>query len=130
MVDMSSHAVTARLRMMGELWELSVKLMNSKVISSYNIPSKKDRPQEIQSSIRRILFYEWDPIGISQDSEWPDDEYDSYIAPVYRILTGTRSQDDIINCLHRIERDTIGVACDDPESLRPVAKKLLELDLR
>ena len=29
MVDMSPEAVGQRLRLMGELWELSVKLMNS-----------------------------------------------------------------------------------------------------
>ena len=30
MVDMSPEAVTRRLRLMDELWELSVKLMNGK----------------------------------------------------------------------------------------------------
>ena len=34
MVDMSPKAVTYRLRLMGELWELSVKLMNSKIVES------------------------------------------------------------------------------------------------
>ena len=34
MVDMSAEAVGKRLRLMGELWELSVKLIDSKKISS------------------------------------------------------------------------------------------------
>ena len=31
MVDMSPEAITKRLRLMDELWELSVKLMNSTI---------------------------------------------------------------------------------------------------
>jgi hypothetical protein len=33
MVDMSPEAVTERLRLMGELWELSVRLMNSRKLT-------------------------------------------------------------------------------------------------
>lgn len=33
-VDMSPEAVTQRLRLMDELWELSIKLMNSKRVES------------------------------------------------------------------------------------------------
>ncbi len=126
---MSSQAVTERLRLMDELWLLSVKLMNSKVIARNAATSKKKRALEIQNSIRQILFYEWDPIGISKEVTWADDEYDSYIAPIYRILVGKRSEDDIVNRLYQIETDSIGVSLNDPESLRPVAKKLLDLKI-
>ncbi|MEO8574171.1 MAG: hypothetical protein ABI481_09390 [Pyrinomonadaceae bacterium] len=34
MADMSPSAVTERLRLMDQLWELSVKLMNSKLVST------------------------------------------------------------------------------------------------
>ena len=34
MVDMSPEAVTRRLRLMDELWELSVKLMNSRNVTA------------------------------------------------------------------------------------------------
>lgn len=36
MVDMSPSAVTERLRLMDELWELSVKLMNAKKVDKEN----------------------------------------------------------------------------------------------
>ena len=128
MVDMSPEAVSQRLRLMGELWELSVALMNSKVITRHGGSSRKERAGEIQDSIRKVLFFDWDPIGVSEFSEL-DDEYDAYIAPVYRILVGTRSEDDLINRLYQIENDSIGMSCGDPELLRPVARKLLELDV-
>jgi len=81
---------------------------------------------EIQDSIRQILYHDWNPIGFS---DLPADEYDSYIAPVYRILAGSRSEQELVDFLFRTERDTIGVSCESPEQLRPVARRLLELDV-
>lgn len=128
-VDMSPEAVTSRLRTMDELWLLSQKLMNSKRISNADKEPKKARATAIQDSIRQVLFRDWDPIGVSNADEWPDDEYDSYIAPIYRILSGSRSEDDLVNYLFRTEKQTIGVPCEDAELLRPVARKLLALDV-
>lgn len=90
--------------------------------------SKEKQALEIQDSIRQILFWDWDPIGIAGE-EWPKDEYDSYIAPVYRILIGTRSENELIHYLHTTASETIGVSSEDPETLRGVAKKLLLLDV-
>ncbi len=89
---------------------------------------REKRAIEIQDSIRQILRYNWNPIGCAGDL--PDDEYDSYIAPVYRILAGSRSEQELIKCLYRIERDTINLPCHSPDLLLPVARKLLELDVR
>ena len=89
--------------------------------------SKEKRVAEIQDSIRQILYREWDPIGVSGSA--PEDEYDSYIGPVYRILSGSRSEQELIDFLFRTERDTIGVSCESPEQLRPVARGLLDLDV-
>jgi hypothetical protein len=89
--------------------------------------TRDKRAAEIQDSIRQILYRDWNPIGFS---DLPSDEYDSYIAPVYRILAGSRSEQELIEYLFRTERDTIGLACESPELLRPVARRLLELDVR
>ena len=93
--------------------------------------SRDKRAAEIQDSIRQILYREWDPIGVSGSA--PEDEYDSYIAPVYRILAGSRSEQELVEFLFRTARDTIGVASDTKEHFelgRPVARRLLELDVR
>ena len=89
--------------------------------------SRDKRAAEIQDSIRQILHHDWNPIGFS---DLPEDEYDSYIAPVYRILVGSRSEQELIEFLFSTERDIIGVPCESPEQLRPVARRLLELDVR
>ena len=36
--------------------------------------------------IRHVFLHEWDPIGIGNVEGWPEDEYDSYVMPVYSIL--------------------------------------------
>jgi hypothetical protein len=90
--------------------------------------SREHRAAEIQDSIRQVLFHDWDPIGVNSSPKLAD-EYDSYIAPVYRILTGTRSEDDLIVFLFRTEHDQIGTGCQSAEQLRPVARKLLALSV-
>jgi hypothetical protein len=90
--------------------------------------SREKRAAEIQDSIRQILYHEWDPIGVSGLA--PGDEYDSYIAPVYRVLVGSRSEDELVALLHRTESEIIGTACESREQLRPVARRLLSLDVR
>lgn len=40
-VDMSPEAVTQRLRIMDDLWVLSVKLMNSRKVKSANVENKR-----------------------------------------------------------------------------------------
>jgi hypothetical protein len=90
--------------------------------------ARATRAARIQDSIRQILLQDWNPIGFGD--ALPEDEYDSYIAPVHRILAGSRSEQELIECLFRIERDIIGTPRESPEQLRSVARKLLELDVR
>jgi hypothetical protein len=89
---------------------------------------REQRAAEIQDLIRQVLLRDWNPIGVNNDPELAD-EYDSYIAPVYRILVGSRSEHDLIDLLYRAERDQIGTACESPEQLRTVAQTLMALDV-
>ena len=89
--------------------------------------SRNPRAAKIQDSIRQVLYHDWNPIGVPG---LPEDECDSYIAPVYRILAGSRSEQELMEFPFNTERDTIGVLCESPEQLRPVACRLLELDVR
>ena len=127
-VDMSPEAVTQRLRTMDDLWLLSVKLMNSKRIARNSLDSKKERALKIKDSIRQVLFYDWDPIGIN-DLTNIDDEYDAYIGPVYRMLIEKCSEDDLVKYLFQLERDSMGMISKSSERLRPVAQKLMGLNV-
>lgn len=128
-IDMSREAVSQRLNAMGELWQLSVHLMQAKPEKSISHRPIRSRALDIQDSIRQILSCDWDPIGVS-DAPMAADEYDAYISPVYRILVGTRSEDDLISCLRRIEREEMGIPSSEPEGLRIVAEKLLSLNIK
>jgi hypothetical protein len=48
---------------------------------------KKERAREIMNQIHDVLWNVWDPIGTNNYG--PDDEYDSYIGGIYRILAGS-----------------------------------------
>jgi hypothetical protein len=126
-VDMSTEAIGARLRAMDELWLLSIKLMNSRpVVGDDSASSRRSQALEIQDSIRAVLYEDWDPLGIN-DHLSTQDEYDAYIAPVYRVLVGNRSVNVLTNMLTRIARDEIGVPVGGVEKLHSVAHKLLKL---
>jgi len=90
--------------------------------------SKIKRAAQIQHAIRQVLFRDWDPIGVN-DNPNLQDECDAYIAPVYRILSCSRSEQELVDFLFRTEGESIGLQCDSPERLRPIARKLLELDI-
>src|SRR5688500_4481596 len=83
---------------------------------------KKKKAAEIQESIRKILFYDWDPIGINDFG--PDDEYDSYVGGIYRLLASGADEYKIIERLYQLETTSMG--CNgDRERLKSVAEKLL-----
>jgi hypothetical protein len=90
--------------------------------------SREKRAVEIQGAIRQILYRDWDPIGVCGAA--PEDEYDSYIGAVYRILASSRSEEALIQFLAGAVEDLVGSQQSDPERVRRVARKLLALDLR
>jgi hypothetical protein len=91
--------------------------------------SKQQRAADIQNSIRQVLFRDWDPIGVNTNTRL-NDEYDAYVAPVYRILVGSRSEEALIAFLQTTECDQIGLKSAPAEQLRGVARKLLALDVK
>ena len=91
--------------------------------------SRERKAAAIQDSIRQILYHEWDPIGVAGLA--PEDEYDHYIAAVYKILTGSRSEDEIVDYFQRSETERMGLSwAAATEELRSIARRLLELDVK
>lgn len=88
---------------------------------------KRDRGSEIQAAIRQVLYRDWDPIGVCDAA--PEDEYDTYIRGVYRILASSRSEDALIEYLAARESETMGLEPQSADRLRVVARKLLALDV-
>ncbi|MDI1241041.1 MAG: hypothetical protein PSX80_03865 [bacterium] len=63
--------------------------------------NKRKRIAEIEESIRRILFDDWDPIGINDMA--PPDEYDSYIGGIYRLIASRADAKTIEDHLRNLE---------------------------
>jgi hypothetical protein len=89
---------------------------------------REKKAAEIQDAIRRILYRDWDPIGACGAA--PEDEYDSYIGGVYRILATSRSEEALIQFLAGAVEDLVGSQEPASDGLRSVARKLLALDVR
>ena len=88
--------------------------------------TKRSKASEIQESIRHILFYDWDPIGINDLA--PNDEYDTYIAGVYGLLVSGASQAEISEHLRQVEITQIEVVSNSKRR-KMVAEKLKTLNV-
>ena len=84
----------------------------------------KKKAIEVQKSIRHILFYDWDPIGVNDLA--PDDEYDSYVADIYRLLISGASRTEIAAHLRQIEITWMS-SVTDREHRDNIAEKLINL---
>lgn len=89
---------------------------------------KQRQARAIQESIREILLRDWDPIGINDVPE-AQDEYDSYIGGMYRLLASHSSAEELVDHLFTIETQTMGLVCADRERLRPIADRLVALNV-
>jgi hypothetical protein len=85
--------------------------------------------RKIQESIRLVLLRDWDPIGV-QDVPEAQDEYDSYVAGVYRLLASGASAHEIAEHLLRIEMFQMGLSTSNSASLLAVAAKLRALQVK
>jgi len=79
------------------------------------------------NQIHDVLWNDWDPIGTHDYG--PDDEYDSYIGGIYRILSNAPDEHKLLDHLHLLETNTMGLTPRDKTFLLPVVKKLLDIDV-
>ena len=70
-----------------------------------------------------ILLVHWDPIGI-EDEPWTQDEYDSYIPQIYRLLVDRTDEAALAAHLLKIERDSMGLEGSEERATTTAAKLL------
>jgi hypothetical protein len=81
--------------------------------------ARAKRARVIQEEINRILFESWDPIGMSD--VLPQDEYASYVGPVYRALVNGANEAEIISVLTGLESN-IGCRARWPDKRKAAAR--------
>ena len=79
--------------------------------------------QKLAPKIRRILVDEWDPIGCGV----PEDEYDSYIPVIYKLLQHGRDEYKLATHLANLEVNSLGYGSSNMERCQRVAKLLRQL---
>jgi hypothetical protein len=73
-------------------------------------------------AIRKVLMCEWDPIGCGV----PEDEYDSYIPMIYRLMQSRCSVAELASHLGGLETGSMGLS-ERPAVNRRVAEMPLNL---
>ena len=73
----------------------------------------------------RDLLYEWDPIGVAPEPDWPRDEYDDLLDPLVERLSSGAQAGELAVLLEAHVRDHMGL---DPEVDREerFAQRLVE----
>lgn len=84
-----------------------------------------EQAHQAHETIREILMREWDPIGVSEIRE-AQDEYDAYVADVYRLLSRRASTNEVFDCLWWLETEHMGLS-GDRQRTRRIAERLFEL---
>jgi len=90
---------------------------------------REERAQEIQRQIGEVLLRHWDPMGIADVPE-AQDEYESHVGGVYRLLASEASARQITEHLVDIETRQLGFKDTEPGMLIPLAEQLKRLALR
>ncbi len=65
--------------------------------------------EQLWQDIRVILFTQWDPIGINNIPECEND-YDSYIPGIIRILNSDADEYKMLNHLRKLETGSMGLS--------------------
>jgi hypothetical protein len=87
---------------------------------------RKKRAMEIQVQIGRILWEEWDPIGVRGSG--PEGEYDSYVGGIYRLLASGADKYELLDHMYQLETNSMGLQ-GNKERLEPVVLSLMNLDV-
>ena len=76
-------------------------------------------------SIRKALLSEWDPIGVGGIEE-AQDEYDSYVPAIYKMLLSRKPIHELFNYLWWLETEHMGLTGDRQRTER-FAERLIEI---
>ncbi|MCC4283920.1 hypothetical protein LL273_09290 [Marinobacter salarius] len=88
---------------------------------------KKLPPDQLEfyRRVDEILYYKWDPIGVS-DSDWARDEYQSYLPRVFVLALEGNSSEIIANYLGVVSTESMGLS-HTPEHDLKIARLIIEI---
>jgi len=81
--------------------------------------------QNFYNRVDEILFYKWDPIGVS-DENWSRDEYQSYTPQVFRIALESTTPERLAEYLNKTATERMGLNPVKEHDTK-IAKMILDL---
>lgn len=79
-----------------------------------------------EQELREILFWRWDPIGVSDAFPITRDEYDSYVLMLIGSLREGSKVEQIVSLLLGFEGKEMGGPYSTPEKLEQVAELIVQ----
>lgn len=64
-------------------------------------------------ALDRLLFRQWDPIGVSDMDGWAEDEYRAYLPRVWSMVISGAAASEVAEYLGEVERERIEMATSD-----------------
>ena len=69
------------------------------------------RARLFHETIRQVLLKDWDPIGV-RDIPEAQDEYDSYVSTIFKMLTSRKPRQEVFEYLWWLETEHMGLVGD------------------
>jgi hypothetical protein len=84
--------------------------------------------RSIRAKVREVLLSTWDPIGIAGEPN-AQNEYDSYIGPIYDLLVSKAADAALIEYLYWAVHENMGLDAASKEDMRDTVSALRKIDL-
>lgn len=84
------------------------------------------KQKELWKGIAKILWEEWDPIGVREmGSQWTD-EYDGYVPSLFALLMDGRDLSRISNHLIELRAQNLGMPASDDNDIK-IAERIMSM---
>src|SRR5437762_13723256 len=80
----------------------------------------------VEDSVRLVLLRDWNPLRFENDAV-ARARYENFVAPISRLLRGSRSREALLDYLHEAKTRELGVLDFPRARNRIAARKLLEI---
>ena len=78
-----------------------------------------------QKAIKEALMKDWDPIGVNEIPE-AQDEYDSYVPAIHKLLIAKKSKQEIFDYLWWLETEHMGLV-GILQATEQIAERLMKI---
>jgi hypothetical protein len=90
--------------------------------------NQKHKLRQVRAAIGKILWEQWDPIGVNDESA-ARDEYDAYVGGIHNLLINNSSDEELMRHLLHLEQINMGLRGSTSDHLFQVVKALRKIKI-